>query len=64
MINMNTKDYIDRIVEAYNNKYMNIDESYGNMQGYLHALIDNEIINVDGYFDGYNYFFEEVGNGE
>lgn len=64
MINVNTKEYIDRITEAYNDKDMGMDEAYGNMQGYLHAMIDNDLTNIDGYVDGYNYFFDKVGGVE
>lgn len=64
MINVNTKEYIDRITEAYSDKDMSMDEAYGNMQGYLHALVDNDITNIDGYVDGHNYFFDKVGDTE
>lgn len=64
MVSVSTRDYINRVAEAYNDKYMNIDEAYGNMQGYLHALIDNNIADIDEYFEEYNHFFDRIGSGD
>ena len=61
MININTKEYLDNIVKSYRDDDMNMDEAYGNMQGYLHSLVDNNGMDIDGYVDGYNYFFDEIG---
>ena len=61
MININTKEYFDNIVKSYRDDDMSMDEAYGNMQGYLHSLVDNNDMDIDGYMDGYNYFFDEIG---